>query len=231
MKKLFLASLFVLAGTSNCLAQAQLRNNPQSASQTRFRANSSENSGFGIKGGVNLASINGDGVGKRFKDQKGLLQYHFGIYAQIGVTNWFSIQAEALYQRKGYKAKETLLRRNGTDSTSFDNTVKLSYVSAPVLFVFNPVSNIAIQVGPQFSYLLNVREGDDQVDAETYNYKVFDLGLVGGVEAKLEFLRIGARYDYSLSDLRTEGNFQNATRRAEKDIRTGTFQVYLGVGL
>lgn len=235
MIKLFLASLLTLTCTTAALAQAELRNNPQSAAQVRFRANSSENSGFGIKGGVNFASLNGAGADRTLKDRKGLTQYHFGVYAQIGVSNWFSVQAEALYQRKGYKAKEAYLYRTGTnvgtDSATFDNTIKLSYLSVPILLVFNPVSNIAIQVGPQFSYLLNVREGSDQVDAQTYNYKGFDMGLVGGLEAKFEFLRVGARYDYSLTDLRKEGTFLNATRQANKDIRNGTIQVYIGVGL
>lgn len=239
MKNLLFVSLLLLAGPITAFAQPSLSNNPQAA--PRFRSNGAENSGFGIKGGVNFNAIQGDGTKKVYNDLKGLTQYHAGIYAQIGISNWFSIQPEALYQRKGFSGAEILTLRNQdntADSTSTEGktTVKLNYVSVPLLLVFNVFENVAIQVGPQVSYLFNLRNGSKAVSSATYKYNSVDVGVVGGVEAKLEFLRLGARYDYSVTDLRKGGTFtinnaSNVTRRAESDIRNGVFQVYLGVGL
>lgn len=230
MKRLLLAGLLAL-GASAASAQASLSNNPQAASARvqNFRSNGAENSGFGIKGGVNLCDALGDGASKMYKDPGWLTQYHFGAYAQIGITNTFSIQPEVLYQRKGFKGTEVLA--SGSTEAE-EKSIKLSYLSVPLLFVFNPFDNLAIQIGPQASYLLNVRDGGSStVDADAYHYKQLDLGVVGGLEAKFEFLRVGARYDYSVTDLRDEGQFQDGVRQAYKDINNGVFQIYLGVGL
>ena len=162
-----------------------------------------------------------------------LTQYHFGAYTQIGVTNRFSIQPEILYQRKGFKATGEKAVQS-QDPTLEGTTTKLSYLSVPVLLVFNVFDNVAIQVGPQASYLLNVRDGKKTIDASTYKFNSVDVGVVAGLEAKIEFLRVGARYDYSLTDLRKGGDFSIGNlspRRAGADIRNGVVQVYLGVGL
>ncbi len=233
MKKFLLAVAFVLSGTVASFAQGSLSNNPQSA--PRFRSNGSENSGFGVKGGVNLASALGDGADKMYKDINSVTQYHFGAYAQIGVTNRFSIQPELLYQRKGFKVKgeESFAAGSTTATVGDEKSIKLSYLSVPVLFVFNVFENVALQVGPQASYLLNLRDGSESLSPNAYRYKSFDVGVVGGVEAKLEFLRLGARYDYSLTDLRNSGKFtvSDISYEAQSDIRNGVFQVYVGVGL
>ncbi len=237
MKNLFLSSLLLLAGPLAAWAQPGLSNNPQSG--PRFRSNGAENSGIGLKGGVNFNSLQGDGIKKMYSDANQLTQYHFGAYAQIGISNRFSIQPELLYQRKGFKSKgETQMNvTNPADSLVADKSTKLSYLSLPVLFVFNIFDNVAIQVGPQVSYLLNIHDGSKTIDASTYKYNSVDVGVVGGIEAKIEFLRVGARYDYSLTDLRKGGTFDikvdnnQVRRQAEADIRNGTIQVYLGVGL
>jgi Outer membrane protein beta-barrel domain len=236
MKKLLLAAFILLNGSMASIAQSTLSNNPQSA--PRFRSNGSENSGFGLKGGINLSDAVGAGTNKMYESVDWITQYHFGAYAQIGITNRFSIQPELMYQRKGFEVKgetaSTTVDGVTTTVKEGDKTIKLSYLSVPVLFVFNVFDNVAIQVGPQASYLLNVRDGGSEtVSPEAYHYKSFDVGVVGGVEAKLEFLRFGARYDYSLTDLRDKGDFSisSVTRQAQSDIRNGVFQVYVGVGL
>ncbi len=246
MKKLLFASLLLLSAPIVVVAQKSLSNNPQSS--PRFRSNGAENSGVGFKAGVNFNAIQGDGIKKMYGDSYDrLTQYHFGAYAQIGVTNWFSVQPEVIYQRKGFTATEKIITSQGIpnhlgtgdstiSSTEGKKTVKLSYLSVPVLLVFNVLQNVAIHIGPQFSYLLNVRNGDKSVVTSTYKYNSVDIGLIGGVEAKFEFLRIGARYDYSLLDLRKGGTYTvpsapTVTRQAEADIRNGVFQLYLGAGL
>lgn len=251
MKHLLFAAFLLLAAPVTVVAQASLSNKPHSSSP-RFRSNGADNSGVGVKGGLNFNSVQGDGLKKLYNGKiDGLMQYHFGAYAQIGVNNWFSIQPELLYQRKGFKAagdSSKIIYRNRantadsasmTEINSDQRTIKLSYLSVPILLVFNVFNHIAIQVGPQFSYLTNVRNNGKTLVASAYNYKAVDIGLIGGIEAKIEFLRIGARYDYSLTDLRKAGAYTITNtsartvtqRRAQSDIRNGVFQVYLGVGL
>ncbi len=219
--------VFLTAWTPNAAhAQASLSNSPQAAAARNFRSNGAENSGFGIKGGVNINNIVGDGASK-YEGRESFVSFHAGVYAQIGISNRFSVQPEVLYQRRGFKS--TSLSAAGSEAQS----VKLNYVSVPFLLTFNVFDNVALQVGPQASYLFSINQGGEQIAADTYRYNSFDYGAVGGIEAKLEFFRIGARYDYSLRDLRKTGDFSlnGITQKVEGDIRNGSFQVYLGVGL
>ena len=236
MKKLLLASFLLLAAPVVAVAQKSLRNKP--ASSPRFRSNGSDNSGVGVKGGANFVSIKGNGLDKMYSGAKGLTLFHFGAYAQIGITNRFSVQPELLYQRKGFSGSEIFRNRaNTADSTGNKSTIKTSYLTVPILLVFNVIEHVSIQAGPQFSYLLNVHPAGRTIDASSSNYNSVDVGLVGGIEGKFEFLRIGVRYDYSLSDLRKAGSFPVpktipvVTQNAQADIKYSAFQVYLGVGL
>jgi hypothetical protein len=233
MKNFFLAAFLLLAGPLTALAQPALSNTPQPI--PHFRSNGAENSGLGIKGGVNLSSLQGVGVKKMYDDVKLVTQFNVGVYAQFGVSNRFSIQPELLFQNKGFKSTGDILRNraNTSDSIGAGSTTKLSYISLPLMLVFNVFDNVAIQVGPQASYLVNVRNGSQTIEVSTYKFNTIDVGIAAGVEAKMEFLRFGARYDYSLTDLRTKGDFSinNISRRTETDIRSGVFQVYLGLGL
>jgi hypothetical protein len=47
---------------------------------------------FGVKGGVNLATINGD-----IDSPDSRTSFHAGVFAEFSVAQIFSIQVEALY--------------------------------------------------------------------------------------------------------------------------------------
>lgn len=175
-----------------------------------------------------MNNIMGDGASK-YPNRETFVSFHAGVYAQIGISNRFSIQPEVLYQRRGFKSTSLSLNSAGNEIQS----VKLNYVSVPFLLTFNVFDNVALQVGPQASYLFSINQGGEQIAADTYRYNSFDYGAVGGIEAKLEFLRMGVRYDYSLRNLRNTGEFsiKGVTEKVEGDIRNGSFQVYVGVGL
>ena len=209
MKKiplLFLAILLSLAGYSQkrVTTTAPINHNLEGS-------NAPENSGFGIKGGLNFTDVRDTDGGVNFDPKT---SYHVGAFAQFSITDWFSLQPEVIFSRKGY------------DST--DVTRRLDYFDVPLLFVFNPLDNVSLHVGPQASLLMTVKDGEREVNKED-SYNSLDYGLVGGVEARLSFFRFGARYNLGLNEI-YQDTYREVARNVNKDIKNGAFQVYVGVG-
>lgn len=170
-----------------------------------------ENSGFGLKGGLNFADVRNLDAGMNFKTKT---SYHVGAFAQFSVTDWFSLQPEILYSRKGY------------DSTNVAR--KLDYFDLPLLLVFNPLSNVSFHVGPQASLLMTVKEGETEIN-KAASYKSLDYGVVGGVEARVSFFRLGARYSLGMNEIYQDA-YRQVASNVNRDIKNGAFQVYLGIG-
>ncbi|MDB5263695.1 MAG: hypothetical protein JWQ14_2978 [Adhaeribacter sp.] len=170
-----------------------------------------ENTGFGIKGGLNFSDVR-DADGNANLEAK--TSYHVGAFAQFSITDWFSLQPEVLYSRKGY------------DSTGV--TRKLDYFDVPLLLVFNPLDNVSFHVGPQVSLLMTVKDGDKEINKED-SYQSLDYGVVGGVEARLSFFRVGARYNLGLREI-YQDTYRDIATNINRDIKNGAFQVYVGVG-
>lgn len=176
-----------------------------------FSGLSGPNSGFGIKGGVNFAEINGSDKGTLGNIDK-YTAWHAGLFAQFAASDFFSVQPELLYSRKGYE-------RN-------DSTFRFDYLELPVLAVFNLTDNISIHLGPQIATMVSAQEEDKEVDLDRFN--TFDYGVVGGFEGRISRLRVGARYNLSLADLIKE---DKAGRSVNLDIKPGAIQVYIGIGI
>ncbi len=169
MKKLFLA-LTMATGTL-CFAQEQTT----SSSPIRF----------GIKAGLNVATISSD-------DAKAKAGVYGGVFANIPVAGDFSLQPEVLYSGMGAKNKDNSSIR-----------LNLDYISVPVMIQYNIVPALYLEAGPQFSFAINKKiKGDNgSVDA-TRLYNGFDLGL--GLGAGYYFEQgfgITARYVAGLTNI------------------------------
>lgn len=210
MKKLVTA-LFLLLYTF--AAQAQEGGGPTAQQQDHnlLSGLSGPNSGFGVKGGVNFAEINGSD-----KELLGNIDryttWHAGLFLQFALSDFFSIQPEALYSRRGYE-------RN-------DSTFRFDYIEVPILAVFNLTDNVSIHLGPQISTMVQAHEEDKEVDLKRYN--TFDYGVAAGFEGRISRFRLGARYSLGLADLiKTD----KAGRDVNQDIKAGAIEVYLGIGI
>lgn len=151
---------------------------------------------FGIKGGLNFSNLNVDNV----SDKNMRSGYHFGAYANLPITQGFSIQPEVLYSTKGNKANYKF------GPISEDVTTKLNYIDVPILAVIRLGDMAQLEVGPYFGLLVNSKlkyegafEGSDDLDNDAF--KTLDYGIAAGFAVNLSFLQIGARYNYGLQEI------------------------------
>jgi long-subunit fatty acid transport protein len=159
---------------------------------------------FGVKAGLNLASISGDDT----EDLDGRTSFHFGGIAEIKLSDKFSFQPELLYSAQGAKSSyEDQFEKE-------EATIKLDYINLPLMAKYYVAEGFSIEAGPQIGFLMNSEADYDYIDKEDPEFsesgtedlkdeiKGIDFGFNLGFGYKLEGgLNFGARYNLGLSDL------------------------------
>lgn len=148
---------------------------------------------FGVKAGVNFASITGDDT-ENFDMRT---SYHVGAVVEIGISERFSFQPELLYSAQGTKAKE------GEVEIAF----KLDYLNLPLIVKYYLAEGFSLEVGPYVGLLMSAKieaEGPggsvDQDIKDSLND--IDFGFNTGIAYKLENgLSFGARYNLGLFNI------------------------------
>ena len=162
---------------------------------------------FGAKGGVNFSSISNKG----YDDTKTRTGFHAGLFANMPISDNFSIQPEVLYSQEGAKVTRTY------NSAKISSKLNLDYVQVPIMFQVRPVKQFYIEAGPQFGFLVNAKAkgdlavGNNNVANTTLDVKdqtkSFNFGLGAGLGYDItENIGIGARYNFGLSDINKNGN-------------------------
>jgi hypothetical protein len=162
---------------------------------------------IGIKGGLNLYNLDGNG---KSNVKSGL---HLGLLSHIHLTNQFAFQPEILYSMQGTKYDGS------------DNSLNLDYINIPLLFQYMFDNGFRIQAGPQVGFLVNAKAktGNTTVNVKD-GYNSLDLGLsIGGsyVYPGTGF-GIDARYNHGLSNIYESSTF-NATNRG---VQLGVFYLF-----
>lgn len=195
---------------------------------------------FGVKAGISSTGIRDDAVDNftnlldftkgntTTKDHTG---FFAGGYANIPMSENFSIEPGIYYSQKGYELNGAL-NLKGLDFLGANaKAVLLSqYVDVPILLKGN-FNGLQIFAGPQISYLakadLKTTAGafginllNKTMDA-TSQFDRWDIGVTGGIGYQFSNgFNISASYDYGLSKLDANNNV-NAFNRGIK----------LGVGI
>lgn len=186
---------------------------------------------FGVKAGANLSNLAGNVVNQdQYKNRWG---FQGGVLLNIGLVDgdFFSIQPEVLYSQKGFRYADQVI-------AGYRNTgnVRYDYLDVPLLFKIK-TQGVFFEVGPQYSYLMNVStdrvqtlngstigtagSGTSNLDNVNRN----ELGYVGGIgfQSDQGFL-IGVRYNGAFTDFSKDGYSNNEFRNA----RNSAFQGYIG---
>lgn len=169
---------------------------------------------FGVKAGVNFASVTGD-------DGEGLdgrTSMVFGGFAKFQLTEKFAFRPELLYSMQGASGSEE------EEGVNVDLTVKLDYLNIPLMAKYYVSEGFSLQAGPQIGFNLSAKEKYEAMGIDVENdiedIKGVDFGLNFGAGYELENgLGFDARYNLGLSNI---GDWEGA------DGKNGVFQITVG---
>lgn len=144
---------------------------------------------FGVKGGLNVASMTDIDAGSKISG-------HIGGFANFNFKKW-AIQPELLFSGQGAKY----------ELPGDDGKYALSYINIPVLFQYYFLPEFYAEAGPQMGFLLSAKAkaGDVSVDVKD-GFKTVDIGSAIGVGYKFPIgVGVYARYNFGFTDL-IDGN-------------------------
>lgn len=150
---------------------------------------------IGAKAGANLGKIDG----KSFKEQYNL-GYLLGAYVELGLGKNIGIQPELIFTQtnpridSGYKA----IYQN-VPSAVIGEKAHLNYLNIPILLNIHAGNLLTLQLGPQFSVLMNKDKSLVQNGANAV--KNGDLSALLGAQINLGSLNIYGRYAIGLNNL------------------------------
>ena len=153
---------------------------------------------FGVKGGVNFSSFNGDGYDD-FVDPEERTSFHLGLLAEIPVSDRFSIQPEVLYSAQGYDISSI----DGGDDIEY----QLDYINVPVLAKVYLFNRFSLEAGPQIGFLVHEEvDSNPTGDGGDFNlnddqFKKVDFGVGIGASYKISNFFISGRYTLGLTDI------------------------------
>ena len=156
---------------------------------------------FGVKAGVNFASISGDDT----EDLSSRTGLHLGAVMQIPFSERFSFQGELLYTSVGAKFEES------EDGFNLESIEKLNYIALPILAKFYAAPGFSLEAGPQAAFLVSAKnettasfEGETETETEDIAefISTFDLAFALGAAYELENgLFFSARYNLGISNI------------------------------
>lgn len=196
---------------------------------------------FGIKGGINVASISKDG----YDDAKSKVGFAGGLFVNVPVSEQFSIQPEVMYSQMGSKVT------NSVSGTVLGNTyearstakLNLDYVTVPIMFQFRATPAFYIEAGPEFGFLTSAKAKDintTYVNGSPENsstntsedmkdsFSGFNMGAALGLGYDITpNFGINARYVAGFTDINKKDSNTNGNTSLQNDgnkNRNNTFQ-------
>ena len=162
----------------------------------------------GLKAGADIHKIDG----KAFTDEFSYV-YHVGAYAQVNLSHKFGIQPEILFSEVSVDTSS-----NFSDVYDFNSVskVKLQYLKIPVLLNFSPNPFVTLQVGPQYSILMD--KNSTLLKNGQNAFSSGDFSMVGGLQLNISKLRIYGRYAIGLNNI---NEIDNQEKWKNQNIQLG----------
>jgi hypothetical protein len=154
---------------------------------------------FGLKGGLNIASLSVD-EGEDYDSRVGL---HLGGLAHIHITQHFAVQPELVFSMQG------------GESDNDDFKFKLNYINVPVMLQYMTNDGFRIQTGPQFGFLVGAETkiGDVEIDVKD-ELNSFDFAWsIGAGYLFQSGWGIDARYNFSLTNIEEDDDVVETRNR------------------
>ena len=172
---------------------------------------------FGVRGGVNFASINGDDT----DNLSARTAIFFGAYGEFGIDDVFAIQPEILFSQQGAEYEDS-----EEDGIFYDGRFKLDYLNIPVMVKIYIADGFFLEAGPQIGFLLSAKDEFDTPISGEEDIKDFikstdfsgNVGLGYLMDMGLNF---NARYNIGLSSL---DDFEGV----EENLKNGVLSIGVG---
>jgi hypothetical protein len=168
---------------------------------------------LGIKGGVNFGKVDGEPFSEGFN-----AGFQFGGFAQIDFSKYFGIQPELLFNQTNTKY-DTAFKQAFNPANA--KNISLNYLSVPVLLRIKASKLLTLNVGPQYSILMNNSQTVLQNAGDAF--KSGDFAMVFGAQINLGALDVYGRYNVGLSNI---SNIQQ-----QDTWKSQQFQLGLGLRL
>lgn len=172
---------------------------------------SAQNTHFGLKGGLNLSTLDAD-QGPDYDWKAG---FHLGGLAHIHIIPHFNIQPGLVYSQQGAKDKN-----NG------DAKFKLGYLNLPVLLQYMTGTGFRLQTGPQLGIALSakVKSGDVEYDVDDAVNDLDFSWLFGASYLSPGGLGIDARYNHGITNILEDNDVPELRNRV---IQIGLFYQFM----
>lgn len=173
---------------------------------------------FGVKAGLNMASLSGgDAYYGSYGSKAG---FHVGGLAEIKINDKFSVQPELLYSLKGADFNYGF---GGAFGLATDK-LNLSYIDVPVMVKFYPIERLSAELGPNVAFLMSAeRVQNTTIDVkDNFNSIDFGMNIGAGYELK-QGIMFQLRYNLGLADIS-----KTATGATNVTDKNSVFQVSVG---
>lgn len=150
----------------------------------------------GPKAGANIVKIDG----KSFKDQFSY-GYHLGGFMEAVITKdkKLSIQPEVLLSQYTTSLDSNYKSIYQNVFNSDQSSVKLNYLSFPILINYKLIGPLSLQAGPQFSILMDQNKNFLQNGGEAF--KNGDFSMIGGAQLRISKIYLTGRYVIGLNNI------------------------------
>ncbi|MFD1469121.1 porin family protein [Hymenobacter caeli] len=188
---------------------------------------------LGLKAGANLSNLSGNLMNQdKYKNKFG---FEGGLLLNVGIVHdLLSVQPEVLFSQKGFKYADDSYTVLG-NTYKYTGNRTYNYIDVPVLLKVK-AGGLFFEAGPQYSYLLNVRDNSNTTSngssvyttANTQNLDHVNRNEIGyaaglGFEASSGVF-LDVRYNGSFTDFAKDG-YQDSDL---KNARNSVFQASVG---
>jgi Outer membrane protein beta-barrel domain len=150
--------------------------------------------GFGLKAGLNSYALSSNVDDKSF-----ISAPHFGAFAQIQITELFSVQPELVYSKQG----------NGYETNGVKESINLGYMNIPIMLQLNTKKGFSFEAGPELGFLISAKYKEDGTVKKDVKqlFKSTNLSLGLGLLYRTKIgVGFGFRYNIGLTNISTEAN-------------------------
>ncbi|QNL22442.1 PorT family protein [Hyphobacterium sp. CCMP332] len=131
-------------------------------------------------------------------EYSGIFGYHAGAFAKLKSPVKFGGKIEVLYSARGGDIITPAITSGPFQSPEITTEFRASYIDIPLMATFNFIKPLAIEVGPQFSFLTNGEFSDDNSKTDYEPDNSPEIGLAVGLDLNLP-KKLGLYVRYNLS--------------------------------